>query len=142
VLQLLQRAFNQKLTFTVGTSITTGISDCVVWNGELQYERKQSSSVRYTSTVFTLRCAVRLAMTPVLACCSGALELYSVSHLCYEAMLELTQLVGGVLMLYTLHLYCLLVQAFITRLASLVAVHTLGKLLLYFALASVAYNVL
>jgi Deltex C-terminal domain len=34
VLALLQRAFDQKLTFTVGTSITTGISDCVVWNGE------------------------------------------------------------------------------------------------------------
>ena len=33
VLKLLEKAFNRKLTFTVGTSITTGVTDCVVWNG-------------------------------------------------------------------------------------------------------------
>ncbi|CAN0383958.1 unnamed protein product, partial [Laminaria digitata] len=33
VLQLLQTCFNQKMTFTVGTSITTGISNSVIWNG-------------------------------------------------------------------------------------------------------------
>jgi hypothetical protein len=33
VLALLRRAFDQRLTFTVGTSITTGMSDCVIWNG-------------------------------------------------------------------------------------------------------------
>eukprot|EP00607_Mallomonas_marina_P001932 CAMPEP_0182427572 /NCGR_PEP_ID=MMETSP1167-20130531/18536_1 /TAXON_ID=2988 /ORGANISM="Mallomonas Sp, Strain CCMP3275" /LENGTH=429 /DNA_ID=CAMNT_0024609895 /DNA_START=32 /DNA_END=1321 /DNA_ORIENTATION=+ len=33
VLGLLQRAFNQRLVFTVGTSVTTGRSNTVVWNG-------------------------------------------------------------------------------------------------------------
>ncbi|XP_006629504.1 probable E3 ubiquitin-protein ligase DTX3 [Lepisosteus oculatus] len=32
VLRLLQRAFEQRLTFTVGTSATTGLSNVVVWN--------------------------------------------------------------------------------------------------------------
>ncbi|CDQ77574.1 unnamed protein product [Oncorhynchus mykiss] len=32
VLKLLERAFNQKLIFTVGTSRTTGTDDCVTWN--------------------------------------------------------------------------------------------------------------
>jgi deltex-like protein len=30
---LLKKAFDRKLTFTVGTSVTTGMADCVVWNG-------------------------------------------------------------------------------------------------------------
>eukprot|EP00058_Branchiostoma_floridae_P023370 XP_002608860.1 hypothetical protein BRAFLDRAFT_241590 [Branchiostoma floridae] len=32
VLALLQRAFNQRLVFTVGTSSSTGLSDNVIWN--------------------------------------------------------------------------------------------------------------
>lgn len=32
VLKMLTKAFDQRLTFTVGTSITTGASDIVVWN--------------------------------------------------------------------------------------------------------------
>ncbi|XP_019634542.1 PREDICTED: probable E3 ubiquitin-protein ligase DTX3 [Branchiostoma belcheri] len=32
VLSLLKQAFNQRLTFTIGTSATTGQSDKVVWN--------------------------------------------------------------------------------------------------------------
>lgn len=32
VLRLLQRAFHQKLIFTVGTSRTTGANDAVTWN--------------------------------------------------------------------------------------------------------------
>ena len=32
VLNLLEKAFEQKLTFTIGRSITTGRDDCVVWN--------------------------------------------------------------------------------------------------------------
>ena len=32
VLELLKKAFNQKLTFTIGRSVTTGIDDCVIWN--------------------------------------------------------------------------------------------------------------
>ncbi len=32
VLRLLRKAFEQKLTFTIGRSTTTGRDDCVVWN--------------------------------------------------------------------------------------------------------------
>ena len=32
VLELLKKAFNQKLTFTIGRSATTGMDDCVTWN--------------------------------------------------------------------------------------------------------------
>ncbi|CAB3980995.1 E3 ubiquitin- ligase DTX3L [Paramuricea clavata] len=32
VLNLLKKAFNQKLTFTIGRSTTTGRDDCVIWN--------------------------------------------------------------------------------------------------------------
>jgi len=33
VLKLLQTAFDRKLTFTIGTSVTNGTSNTVVWNG-------------------------------------------------------------------------------------------------------------
>ena len=33
VLKLLRKAFEQKLLFTVGRSVTTGKGDCVIWNG-------------------------------------------------------------------------------------------------------------
>ena len=33
VLRLLRKAFEQKLTFTIGRSKTTGQDDCVIWNG-------------------------------------------------------------------------------------------------------------
>ena len=33
LLMLLRRCFDQRLTFTVGQSITTGLDNCVVWNG-------------------------------------------------------------------------------------------------------------
>jgi len=33
VLRLLKLSFDRKLTFTIGTSVTTGQSDCVIWNG-------------------------------------------------------------------------------------------------------------
>ena len=33
VLSLLKTAFERKLIFTVGTSVTTGRTNCVVWNG-------------------------------------------------------------------------------------------------------------
>ena len=32
VLKLLRKAFDQKLTFTIGRSMTTGRDDCVTWN--------------------------------------------------------------------------------------------------------------
>lgn len=33
LLELLQRAFRQRLVFTIGRSVTTGMDNCVVWNG-------------------------------------------------------------------------------------------------------------
>ena len=33
VLELLKKAFQQKLTFTIGRSITTGKDNSVIWNG-------------------------------------------------------------------------------------------------------------
>jgi deltex-like protein len=33
VLKLLQLAFERQLVFTIGTSVTTGASNCVIWNG-------------------------------------------------------------------------------------------------------------
>jgi deltex-like protein len=33
VLRLLRICFDRKQTFTVGTSVTTGVPNCVVWNG-------------------------------------------------------------------------------------------------------------
>jgi len=33
VLKLLELAFQRQLVFTIGTSVTTGQSDCVIWNG-------------------------------------------------------------------------------------------------------------
>ena len=33
ILRLLQRCFDIRQTFCVGTSVTTGISNCVIWNG-------------------------------------------------------------------------------------------------------------
>jgi deltex-like protein len=33
ILKLLKKAFQQKLTFTIGQLTTTGMDDCIVWNG-------------------------------------------------------------------------------------------------------------
>ena len=33
VFNLLKISFERRLTFTVGTSVTTGRTDCVIWNG-------------------------------------------------------------------------------------------------------------
>eukprot|EP01015_Nassula_variabilis_P029245 TRINITY_DN6249_c0_g1_i2.p2 TRINITY_DN6249_c0_g1~~TRINITY_DN6249_c0_g1_i2.p2 ORF type:complete len:150 (+),score=20.00 TRINITY_DN6249_c0_g1_i2:63-512(+) len=33
VLKLLKAAFDRRLIFTIGTSVTTGANNCVVWNG-------------------------------------------------------------------------------------------------------------
>ena len=41
-LKLLQKAWEARMIFTVGTSVTTGMSDCVVWNN---IHHKTSSSL-------------------------------------------------------------------------------------------------
>lgn len=41
VLKLLELAFQRQLVFTIGTSVTTGQSDCVIWNG-IHHKTSQS----------------------------------------------------------------------------------------------------
>ena len=43
VLRLLQVAWERKLTFTIGTSVTTGATDTVVWN-EIHHKTESSSN--------------------------------------------------------------------------------------------------
>ena len=43
VLRLLKIAWDRKLTFTVGTSVTTGSSDTVVWN-EIHHKTENTSN--------------------------------------------------------------------------------------------------
>lgn len=43
VLKLLKEAWNRKLTFTIGTSVTTGAMDTVVWN-EIHHKTENSSN--------------------------------------------------------------------------------------------------
>ena len=33
MLALLKEGFKRKVLFTIGTSVTTGMSNCVIWNG-------------------------------------------------------------------------------------------------------------
>ena len=33
MLKLLKLGFSRRLLFTIGTSVTTGMSNCVIWNG-------------------------------------------------------------------------------------------------------------
>ena len=43
VLRLLRVAWERRLTFTIGTSVTTGASDTVVWN-EIHHKTESSSN--------------------------------------------------------------------------------------------------
>lgn len=43
VLKLLRLAWDRKLTFTIGTSVTTGATDTVVWN-EIHHKTESSSN--------------------------------------------------------------------------------------------------
>ncbi|CAN0436913.1 unnamed protein product, partial [Hapterophycus canaliculatus] len=51
VLALLQRSFDQRMTFTVGTSITTGarraLPNCVIWNGVHHKTSTSGGSARF-----------------------------------------------------------------------------------------------
>ena len=51
VLALLRRSFNQRLTFTVGTSITTGLSNQITWN---DIHHKTSPSGGQTKLVYDI----------------------------------------------------------------------------------------
>lgn len=43
VLRLLQKAWDRKLTFTIGTSVTTGASNTIVWN-EIHHKTESTSN--------------------------------------------------------------------------------------------------
>lgn len=43
VLKLLQKAWDRKLTFTIGTSVTTGATDTIVWN-EIHHKTESTSN--------------------------------------------------------------------------------------------------
>lgn len=47
VLKLLEIAFERRLTFTIGTSVTTGQSDCVIWNGIHHKTSKTGGSTNF-----------------------------------------------------------------------------------------------
>ena len=44
VLQLLKVAWSRKLTFTIGTSVTTGATNTVVWN-EIHHKTESTSNI-------------------------------------------------------------------------------------------------
>ena len=52
VLKLLQKAFQQKLTFTIGRSTTTGRDDCVTWNGIHHKTSEYGGSTRYVYILY------------------------------------------------------------------------------------------
>lgn len=63
VLRLLQTAFERKLTFTIGTSVTTGRTDCVIWNG-IHHKTNVtggSSSFGYPDATYLFRVREELA---------------------------------------------------------------------------------
>ena len=43
VLKLLRKAWDRKLTFTIGTSVTSGASDTIVWN-EIHHKTESSTN--------------------------------------------------------------------------------------------------
>lgn len=43
VLKLLRKAWDRKLTFTIGTSVTTGASNTIVWN-EIHHKTESTSN--------------------------------------------------------------------------------------------------
>jgi deltex-like protein len=47
VLHLLEKCFERRLTFTVGRSITTGLDNCVVWNGVHHKTSRSGGPQRY-----------------------------------------------------------------------------------------------
>lgn len=52
VLKLLQKAFEKKLIFTVGTSTTTGMENCVTWNDIHHKTSDSGGPQRYCCTNF------------------------------------------------------------------------------------------
>eukprot|EP01041_Mallomonas_annulata_P011622 gene11622-24336_t len=47
VLSLLQRAFDQRLVFTIGRSLTTDIDNCIIWNGIHHKTSPTGGAARY-----------------------------------------------------------------------------------------------
>ena len=53
VLQLLKRAFDSRLTFTIGTSVTTGMRNVVTWNDIHHKTSIHGGSTGYVAFMFT-----------------------------------------------------------------------------------------
>ena len=52
VLKMLQKAFDKKLIFTVGTSNTTGREDCVTWNDIHHKTNMSGGPDKYVNVLF------------------------------------------------------------------------------------------
>ena len=57
VLDMLQKAFEKKLIFTVGTSNTTGKDDCVTWN-DIHHKTSVSGGPLKYVEIFILCCCI------------------------------------------------------------------------------------
>ena len=54
VCKLLQKAFQQKLTFTIGLSLISGVNNGITWN-DIQYKtRRFGGATRYDNFTFTV----------------------------------------------------------------------------------------
>ncbi|KAL5471243.1 hypothetical protein EMCRGX_G029338 [Ephydatia muelleri] len=61
VLALLQKAWEARMIFTVGTSVTTGTSDCVVWNNIHHKTSSSSGPYGYPDATYLRRVKQELA---------------------------------------------------------------------------------
>ncbi|KAL5471247.1 hypothetical protein EMCRGX_G029342 [Ephydatia muelleri] len=61
VLALLQKAWEARMIFTVGTSVTTGMSDCVVWNNIHHKTSSSSGPYGYPDATYLRRVKQELA---------------------------------------------------------------------------------
>ena len=68
VLRKLQIAFDRRLSFTIGTSITTGMSNCVIWNGIHHKTSRTGGPTRfgYPDATYLNRVSLELASVGVL----------------------------------------------------------------------------
>ncbi|EFJ14854.1 hypothetical protein SELMODRAFT_119112 [Selaginella moellendorffii] len=60
ILRLLKIAWKRRLVFTVGTSITTGLSNCVIWNG-IHHKTQYEGTYGYPDATYLSRVRQELA---------------------------------------------------------------------------------
>ena len=61
MLRLLQIAFDRRVLFRVGTSITTGVSNTVVWNGIHHKTQVHGGAFGYPDSTYLTRVCLELA---------------------------------------------------------------------------------